>query len=255
MSHHLISYIFKAALRDRLMLSVFLMMIVGASLSIFLGSAAALEKDQFAIVFMAGSLRIACMVALILFVIFYVRRSFDGKDVEFILSKPIGRVSYILSHVAAFSSLAMIVSALCGLCVYAVSGHYFGAGHLLWLASIMVENIIMVNVALFFAMVVRSAVGASIAALGFYVLGRMMGQILGIIDAGAEGFILNNILSALMQIVSIMMPRLDLMGQTSWLIYGAESSAIGYGYIFMQCAVFLALIVSASIFDLLRQKF
>jgi len=113
MSRHLISYIFKAALRDRLMLSVFLMMGVGASLSIFLGSAAALEKDQFAIVFMAGSLRVASMVALILFVIFYVRRSFDGKDVEFILSKSVGRVSYILSHVAAFSVLAMFVSLLC----------------------------------------------------------------------------------------------------------------------------------------------
>jgi len=255
MSRHLISYIFKAALRDRLMLSVFLMMGVGASLSIFLGSAAALEKDQFAIVFMAGSLRIASMVALILFVIFYVRRSFDGKDVEFILSKSVGRVSYILSHVAAFSVLAMFVSLLCGLCVYAVSGHYFGAGHLLWLASVVAENIIMVNVALFFAMVVRSAVSASIATLGFYVLGRMMGQILGIIDAAPEGFLLNDILSGIMQMVSIIIPRLDLMGQTSWLIYGAEGDVIGYGYIFAQCAVFLLLVISASVFDLLRQKF
>lgn len=255
MSRHLISYVFKAALRDRLLVSVFLVMIVGAALSIFLGSAAAFEKDLFAIVFMAGALRVASMVSLVLFAVFYVRRAFDSKDVEFILSKSIGRVSYILSHAVAFSMLAVLVSALCGVCVYAVSMHHFSAGHILWLTSIAAENVIMINVALFFAMVLRSAVSASLAAFGFYVLSRMIGQILGIIDAMPNGFFVGDALGFVMQIISLIVPRLDLMGQTSWLIYGAEAGPVGYGYIAAQASVFLALVVIASIYDLLRQKF
>lgn len=255
MSLHLISYVFKAALRDRLIVAVFLTMIVGVSLSIFLGSSAAFEKNQFAVVFAAGSLRVASMMSLVLFCVFYVRRSFDGKDVEFILSKSISRTSYIVSHVCALSVLALGVSFMCGLCVYSLAPQSFSSGHLLWLSSITVENIIMVNVSLFFAMILRSAVSACLITFGFYVLGRMIGQILGIIDAAPKGFVLQDGLGVIMQAVSIVIPRLDLMGQTSWLLYGAEAGSVGYGYIFIQAIVFLFLIIVASIFDLLRQKF
>jgi len=251
----LMRYVLKAAIRDRLVLAAFVTMIVAASLSIFLGSAAALEKDQFAVVFAAGSLRLAGIIALVLFVVFHVRRAFESKDIEFILSKPVGRVSCILAHSAAFSLLAILLAGLCALIVYGLSLHMVGTGHILWALSLAVENIIMVNVALFFALVLRSAVGAALIAFGLYVLARMMGQILGIIDAQLAAGPMMQGLEYIMQLISLVIPRLDLMGQTSWLIYGAEGSAVGWAFIAGQGAVFTALVLSAALFDLLRRRF
>jgi hypothetical protein len=52
----------------------------------------------------------------------------------------------------------------------------------------------------------------------------------------------------------MLMPRLDLMTQTSWLIYG-PGDVIDYAFIVMQALVFIALVLIASIIDLVRREF
>lgn len=249
----LVSYVLKAAIRDKLVISLLIVLLLGTSLSLFLGSSAIVEPQHFAMVFAGGALRMIGAMGLILFTVFFIRRSFEAKDVELMLSRPIGRVQFLLSYAAGLSLLAVMAGIAQGLCVYAISFHAFEPGHLIWIASIMVENIIMVNVALFFAMILSSAASAAMAVYGFYILARMMGQILGTIDAGSRVYDLK-ILEYIMQAISSVMPRLDLLGQTSWLVYGADTQ-IGLGFVFVQGLVFTALILIASLIDLVRRQF
>ncbi len=253
MSWPLVKYVLTAALRDRLFLSLIVLLVLGASLSVFMGSAAVVGQDRFTLVFAGGGLRLASVLGLVLFVVFHVRRSFETKDVEFLLSRPVGRVRFLLSFAAAFSLLAVLMGVAIGLVLYVLGPHLFGQGHILWIVSMIVENIIMVNTALFFSMIISSSASAAMVTLAFYVLARMMGQILGIIDTGMRIFDAGP-LPYIMQVISAVMPRLDLMAQTSWLLYG-PGEQVGFIYIVGQGIVFSILILLAALIDLVHRQF
>lgn len=252
MSAPLIKYVLKAALRDRLVLSLVILLLVGGSLATFLGSSAIIEKDQFTVVFAAGGLRIISILGLVLFVVFFVRRSFESKDIEYLLSRPLSRLAILYSYAFAFCILAVMIQIAVGLAVYSVSPHLFSYGHILWCVSVMIESIIMVNVALFFAMYISSSANACMATLSVYVLGRLMGQLLGISDSTLVDN--TGIYAMALQLVSMITPRLDLLGQTSWLIYGADG-AYGIDDALIQGAVFSALVLVAASLDFVRRQF
>ena len=249
----LVRYVLKAAARDRLVLSLLAAFIVASSLSMFMGSSAVVEKNIFALVFMGAGLRMAGVVGLILFVVFFVRRSFDARDVEFLLSRPVTRAQFLLSFAVGFWILAILTALVQGFAVGILTPGFVSAGSLLWTASLAIENIMIVSVAFFFSLILTSAATAAMASFGFYVLGRMMGEILGIMAAGGLGSWLV-LPSHVMTMISMLIPRLDLLGQTSWLVYGTAGS-VGYGFLIAQGLVFTALILTAAMIDLVRRKF
>ena len=248
----LIRYITTAALRDRLILSVFVLMAVGASLSIFLGSAAVNEADQFAVVFAAGGLRLAGALGLVLFIVFYLRRSFETRDVDYLLARPISRMSFLFSHSLCFMIIAGIITLFVAMAVFAIAPHIIHEGYALWVFSLWVEYVIVANVALFFAMVLPNAAASALAVFAFYVLSRMIGHLIGIADtrldiAGAD------MLNATIDLVSLFVPRLDLMAQTTWLIYGSEN--FSFLFISVQGVLFSFLALMAALVDLLKREF
>lgn len=253
MNTALVKYAFMAALRDKLVVSMIVVFVLGACLSLFFGSSAVIEKDQFTVIFTASSLRILSVFGLVLFVVFFIRRSFDGKDIEFLLSRPVSRPVLIFSYFIAFCVLSFVMSVAVGLCVYTVSPHLFSQAHIFWVFSIFIESVIMVSIALFFAMYFSSAANASMAALAFYALARMMGQLIGIVDSPLVDS--GGGLSMALQLVSVLVPRLDLMGQSSWLIYGVSDSAFGFVHMIAQGVVFSSLVLGAACFDLCRRAF
>lgn len=246
-------YAFTAALRDRVILSFLALIIVSICLSLFMGSAATIEKEQFSVVFSASGLRLVGVLSVALFVVFYVRHAFENKDVDFLLSRPISRPAFILAHSIAFSSLAFIMG-LCVLGSVVLSvPHIVQYGHFLWGLSVTVEFIIIANVALFFSMVLPSATMSAISVAGFYVFSRLIGQVLGILDFGT-GVPFENIMNVIVQVISIFVPRLDLIGQTSWLIYGANDG-VGLGFILLQGIFYSGLLLLAAMIDLVRRQF
>lgn len=253
-SRPLVTYVLMAALRDRLVISLLVLVAVGASLAVFIGSSAVVEKSFFAVVFTAAGLRFAGVAGLVLFVVFYMRRAFDTKDVEFLLARPLSRISFLLSHALAFSLLAVFVAGLI-ISVVAFLSPQGGVGGalLLWGASLIAEFVIMANAALFFSMVLSSAVGGVLASGGLYILARLMGEILGVLGT-AQPLPFYSFLSYVMKMVSLIVPRLDLMGQTSWLLYGAGGD-VGILYVLAQGAIYSTLLVCASLVDLTRRQF
>ncbi len=249
----LVKFVMLAALRDRLVLSMLLILLVGVSLSIFLGSAAIIEQNRFALVFAAGGLRFAGVTALVLFTVFHVRRSFETKDVEYLLSRPVSRIAFLVSHFTALTILALLFAVSVLLVLFGLSGGTFTSGYFLWWVSLFAEFMIMANMALFLSMVLPSAASGALAAFAFYILGRLVGQIFGILDAHIVGEFVQN-LGYGAEFISYFIPRLDLMAQTSWLVYGPDPS-VDCTFILLRGAFFTLLVLAASIIDLLRRQF
>lgn len=252
-SFPLILHALTAAVRDKMILALFLAIILSCSLSLFLGGVAVVEQDYFSIVFTAAGLRFSVVLGLVLFVAFYIRRSFESKDVEFLLSRPISRVQFVASYITAFIVLAVVMSIAQGACLYVLGSHLFDQGYWLWIISALAENMIMVSVALFFSMYLSSAATAALACFAFYALSRMMGQILGVIDAGTA-LPAHEAITMLMNAISLVVPRLDLMAQSSWLVYGV-SDPFDFTIVIAQGAVFSVFIFLAASIDLVRRQF
>lgn len=268
----LVRFVLTAALRDKLLTTLLLMVAAGGGISMFLGSATITEKAGFALVFGAGGLRFLGVIGIVLFCCFYVRRCFETKEVEFLLSRPISRISFLLSHGAAFVMLATGVSFLIAAAVFFLGKPNLG-GFILWSISFAVECSVMAVAALFFSMVLSSAAGSALATLGLYVLARLTGMLLGIAGQPPEGpvfAVLNNTMEA----ISVLIPRLDLMAQTSWLVYGVSGAGgIGFteqagalahklvevmglgGFLTMQGLLSIFIFMSAAAFDFLRREF
>src|SRR5262245_40850313 len=108
MSWPLVKYVLTAAFRHRLLISLLILLLVSVSLAIFMCSVARVEHTRFALVFAAGGLRLAGVTGLVLFAVFHIRRSFESKDVEFLLSRPVSRVQFLFSCAIAFILLGVI---------------------------------------------------------------------------------------------------------------------------------------------------
>lgn len=269
----LVKYVLTAAIRDKLLATLIIMILVGGSVSVFLGSSSVAEGAAFALVFGGGGLRMLGVLGLVLFACFYVRRAFEHKEVEFLLSRPISRASFLFSHMLAFMLLAIVVAFAVTVTVMVI-GDPHPAGLMIWGLSLMIEYAIMVTAALFFAMVLPSAAGAAMACFGLYILARMMGTLLGIADTPNE-YQFIQALGYVLKVISVIVPRLDLMGQTSWLVYGIGGSEAGIeftrgagdfarkmiavftvpGFIVFQGGVFTGLLMAASAWDFIRKQF
>lgn len=246
-------YILKAAVRDRLLWSVFGMVAVVIALSIFFGASSITEQDQFAVSFSAYGFRLFGVVALSLFVVSFVRRSFEARDIEFLLSRPVGRIPFVVTHALAFSSLAIFVAFILGATLTVILGGALHEGFFVWWLSLAVEFCIMVNVAMFFSFVMVSQTACTMIVFAFYLLARLMGEILGIMAKGASHGIIK-MLSKLMEVISMLIPRLDMMGQAKWVVYNAAPE-VSLGFVALQGLVFVVLAVAATCVDLQRRQF
>lgn len=253
MAWPLFRYILKAAVRDRLFLSLVGILILVCCLSIFFGASVITEQDQFVRSFASFGSRLFGVVSLVLFVVTSIRRSFESRDIDYLLSRPIGRVSFILTHAAGFSCLALLASLILGGALVALQTGDIHSGVLFWWLTLTVEFVIMANVAMFFSFVVTSSSVCMIMVFAFYLLSRLIGEILGILQKGAEsGVILA--LSKVMELISIFIPRLDLMAQSKWLLYGV-SPDLSVPFVLAQGAVFLSIVIGASVIDMHRRQF
>ena len=252
MINHLINYVLTAAYKDKIFLAFFVLVVVLVSVSLFFGASAVTEQDQFAIVFTSGALRLVSVFTLTLFIIFYCARSFENRDVDFLFSKPITRWQFILAHFCAFSLLSLLIAIVITAAVIFLSPSGFDFPVVVWGASIFIELVVLSAMAIFFGIAFNNAVPATLATIGFYVLARLIGDIIGILEIGAANT-MTLVLGKVMTIISFLIPRLDLIGQTSWLVYGLGDANLTP--LLGQIIIFLGLVLSATYLDLKRRQF
>jgi hypothetical protein len=113
--------------------------------------------------------------------------------------------------------------------------------------------LVVLGFTLFAALSLERATTTIFVTGAFYVLTRLMGFFLGIRDAtpdsGANRFV-NPMLDAL----ALVVPRVDLMTQSRWLVYGLDASPLSFMAL-TQAVAFIALALAAAAFDLRRKQF
>jgi ABC-type transport system involved in multi-copper enzyme maturation permease subunit len=249
----LVGYVLRAAIKDRLILAALALTVLTVSLSLFVGDAAIVEKQQFVLVYAAGSLRALTILTIVLFTAFFIQRSFAQRDVEYLLSRPLTRIQFLLSHAVGSVVIAALLAGVATLALGVLTLHELQPYFLLWGFSLFCEIVLMGLVALFFGMVLTSATTSILSALAFYILARMTGQLLGIVQENGVSWG-GEILVPVTKLISLIMPRFDLMTQSSWLIYGPQGIE-GILFILAQSSVFALLVVSAAAVDLVRRQF
>ncbi len=250
----LVRYVLMGARHDRIILSVVIAIVLACALSIFLGSAAVVEKPEFAFVYMAASLRSLGAFGLMIFIIFFFRRAIDNRDVDFLLSRPVSRPCFLVSHIIGFGLVALLIAGLVFAAVTFFGYRGWQAGFVLWGASYAIELLCVMMVSLFFSVMLRSASVSAFACLAFYVLCRLLGQIGGILAHKSDVDVTHGVLNGIMQAVMLFLPRLDLFGQTSWLIYGPVADT-PYAFLMVHGCVFMVLVFCTMTADFIRRQF
>jgi ABC-type transport system involved in multi-copper enzyme maturation permease subunit len=256
----IIRYTLITAVRDLLFIGLLAIIIIATLVSYLLGSTALTEQQQMTIAYIAGSNRIILMIGLIIFVCFHVRRFFENKEIEMILSRPISRLQFILSYWAAFALIAFLLTlALSIIMSLYSSGDFLSLCY--WSLSILCESLMMIAFAMVTALIFGSAVTSALSSLSFYFVCRMMGFFAVALQNKPLGSIptqLSDILTWLSEVVllliSTILPRLDLFAKTSWLVYGI-TDLHDWLIVPIQSAIYLPILLLVAIFDFKNKQF
>lgn len=251
----IIRYTLLTARRDWLFIGLVLLVVMAYGLSIFTGSTALVEQSQMSLAYFAGSSRVALLIGLIVFACFHVRRLFDNREIESMLSKPISRTQFVVAYWLGFVILAFVaVMPVMILMLVAFKPNMVGL--IYWASSLFLEISLVLAFALVSGLILRSAVSAVLASFSFYLISRLMGFFVAAFDqpslltSGNYGQIMATALKGLSAII----PRLDLYAKSSWLIYGIEGQKDLWVFE-GQSVIFIALLLAMAVFDFKRKQF
>lgn len=251
-----VRYVLLTAIRDRLFAGLLVGIIFATYISSAMGSTAMLEPQQMTIAFAAAASRIIVMVGIIVFIAFHIRNAFDSREIDLLLSRPISRSTLVLSYWCGFVVVATLLC-LPAMGVIALLGILDAKGYALWCLSLVIESWLVVSLALFAAVTLKSGVVTVLTGLGFYTLSRMMGFFVAT-TARPGSLFENEILSLAarwtMKVISMVIPRIDFFTKGSWLVYGYETLEALWLFL-IQGAVFIPLLVAATIIDFSRKQF
>jgi ABC-type transport system involved in multi-copper enzyme maturation permease subunit len=247
-------YILRNGLRDRIYLGLFITLIATFATSAILGDTMVSEQKQTSVAFIAGTSRIIIACGMILFVCLAVSRSFEHKEVEFILSKPISREQFIFAYLFGFFVASLLVIfPLSVILAFMFSSNW--PSFCLWVLSMMVENLLVICFALLGSLILRNSFSAILVSIGFYAISRLMGVFVMAINMPKTVVDVKfNITGSLLKLLSVAFPRLDLFAQTSWLIYKIEDFS-SFKIMLFQSIVFTPLLIFMALHDFKKKQF
>jgi hypothetical protein len=226
-------------------------LLVAMGLAAFLAQVAVTESVSLQTATVAALLR-ACAVFLVAaHVVSSTRREIDDKGLELMLALPLHRSSHYLGRLAGHACTALVIAACFSLPLLLWAPP---AAVALWGASLAFETALVAAAALFFAMALAQALPALASVAGLYLLARSIGAIQAI-AAGplAEETVLNRLARWSVDAVALLLPRLDAVTRTEWLLYGAPG-AVPYAQALGALALYALLLVAAGLFDFHRRS-
>jgi ABC-type transport system involved in multi-copper enzyme maturation permease subunit len=238
------------AVRNRLLWLTVAVVVLAFGLGQFLAQVAIAETVEIQTALLAAPLRVAAVFIVAVFVITSMVREASDK-VTGALSLPAPRSTYFFGKFAGYASVALIVALLCALPLALLAKP---SGLALWAASLVCELLIVTAMSLFCVLTLVQVVPAFAAVAGFYLLSRSM-TAMQIIAAAPlhEPTLADRIVNTIVESIAFLLPALDGMTQTAWLLGGASPGIASA--VFGQTAIYLVLLCSAALFDLHRRNF
>jgi len=238
------------AVRNRLLWLTGVVVVIAFGLGQFLSQVAIAETREIQIALLAAPLRAAAVFIVAVCVITSMVRESSDHVTELLLSLPAPRSTYFLGKFAGYASVALILALLCALPLSMLARP---SGLALWTASLVCELLIVTAVSLFCVLTLAQVVPAFAAVAGFYLLSRSAAAMQIIASASLhEQTFADRVVNVIVDLIALLLPSLDGMTQTTWLLGGAGSVLLE---VFGQTAIYLVLICSAALFDLYRRNF
>ena len=182
-----------------------------------------------------------------------IKRLFENREVEMMITKPISRAKIIIGFFAGFCILLIPIVLLVAVLLFSISNNF---GLFLWCISFLFEAITVVSFTLFFALFIESPVFSLLLSISVYVMSRIIGSFIAYIHIGArinEWFVFQSFVEIGIKVISVFMPRLDFCAKSSWLLGNIDYTMFFYGI--AQCVVYSALLLISSIFEFNRKNF
>ncbi|HUQ75343.1 MAG TPA: ABC transporter permease [Burkholderiales bacterium] len=224
---------------------------LGIALGGFLAQVAVTESRMVQAAVVAALLRVCAVFLIAGQVVASVRREIDDRRLEMSLSLPLSRSTQYLGRLAGFALCATVLAAL------------FAAPLLLWAPPVAVlawalslagELVLVAAAALFFAMTIAQLVPALAATAGLYLLGRSVSAMQAIAGGPlTEESWLNLIARHALEAVGLLLPALDRVTRTEWLLYGLPDART-YAAVLGSLALYAALLTAAGVFDFQRRN-
>src|SRR6266436_1069726 len=240
------------AVRNRLLWLAVVVVVIAFGLAQFLNQVAITESREIQTALLAAALRVAAVFMVAVFVITSMVRESSDKVTELILSLPAPRAAYFFGKFAGYAAAALVLALLWTLPL-ALFAHPGGLA--IWSASLLCELLIVTAMSLFCVLSLTQVVPAFAAVTGFYLLSRSMAAMQIIASAPLQDTTLTDrVVNAVVDLIALLLPALDGMTQTTWLL-GSAPGASALGSVIGQTALYLVLICSAALFDLHRKNF
>jgi len=226
--------------------------LAAVSLAAFLSEVAITESRSLQLSVLAAVLRASAVFLVAAQVASSTLREINDKGLELMLSLPLGRSTHYLGRLAGHSAGAVALAALfaAALLPWAPPGAVA-----LWGLSLACEAALVAAAALFFAMTLAQLVPAIAATAGLYLLARSIAAIQAI-AAGplAQDSTLNRLAGLALDGVALLLPRLDAVTRTEWLLYELPSAGV-YALALGGLALYGVLLAAAGLFDFHRRNF
>ncbi len=240
------------AWRNRLIVVVLTATALLFLLSVFARELAVTESTRLQTALLASALRLASVFFVSLYILNGLTREFNDKVVELMLSLDLPRPAYLLGKFCGFALIALGVAAIATVPVALLAAPLQA---LSWGCSLGLELLIVAAVSVFCITTFTQLLSAAAFVAAFYLLGRSITAIQlmsnsNLVGSGGPGQKAGEWLADAM---AFLLPRLDGFTQTSWLIDGSTSSALGGA--FVQAAIYVALLLAAAMFDFYRKNF
>jgi len=227
----------------------------GFALAAFLSQVALTESRELQVAIVAAWLRACAVFLLAAHVASRTLREFDDKALEAMLALPLGRPGQYLGRLAGLAACGALLAAAFAapLAVLAPPGAVA-----LWGLSLACELALVAATTLFFAMTLVQPVPAIAATAGLYLLGRSIAALQALAGdgplapayAGVAGELARGVVGAL----AFLLPRLDAVTRTEWLLYGIPSAAT-YAAALGGLLLYGVVLVAAGLFDFERKDF
>jgi hypothetical protein len=256
MIKNILKYIILTAVRDWFFVALIIGIFVIFGISSLLGFTALSEQGAMQLVVFAGSVRLLLVCGMIIFVCFYIARSFENKEISFILSKNISREKFIFAYWLGFNIVAQILLIPIAILILLFFVNINTVGLFQWFISMSFELAIVTSFCVAISLIIKNSVFSVMFTFGFYILSRMMGFFYDLLYTSSNSRvvgILVDISNGIFRTISILVPRLDLFGQTDWLVYGANENMLLI--ITLQSIIYIFLLFIIAFYDFKKKQF
>ena len=244
-------YTLLEALRNRLMWLVIAVALIAIGISGFLNELALTESRQIQVALLAAFLRFSAVFLLATFVVTSMVREFNDKGLELLLALPLPRAGYLLGKLAGFAALALVPALVFGSLTMFFSPLEQTAQ---WTISLICELWIVAAFSMLCVLTFNQIMAALSAVMTFYLLARSLAALQLIASDPMNAATLSQqVINAVINTLSAVLPHLDEFTKTEWLVY-QTGTWTGLSILLAQGAIFLALLAGASLFDLYRKN-